>query len=354
MKSVLILHAYSAENLGDGLLVAETLKAVRAAFDDEAIEAVVLASYPESFESIPGVRFVRSKPGRFGYPSEYLHALWSMDRFDAIVAVGGGYLRAKSMKEALKTALVHGPQLLAAAWRAPRRAVYLPQSIGPAHFGSRLILRGVLRRMQKVFLRDDRSIEEMGLPNALRAADLAAGRMSERGVSLAVADVPVLSVRHVNGRLPGGLLPLANSIGTYDSYIQSTVRSNDDRPATSELTYRRLIPRPEMMGSAAEPRVVVAVRLHAALMALAAGHYVVHLAYERKGFGAFGDLDIPEFVHNVNSFDQEKVLAQVHLLLGSQAARAEYNDRLRHSMIKLSGCRELLHSAIRDGSSNAA
>lgn len=348
MKNVLILHAYSAENLGDGLLVAETLDTIRAAFDGEALEAVVLASYPESFEAISGVRFVRSRPGRSGYCLEYLRILWSIRRFDAIVAVGGGYLRAKTVKEALKTALVHGPQLLAAAWRAPGRAVYFPQSVGPANYGSRLVLQKLLRRMAKVFLRDDRSIEEMMLPNSSRAPDLAAGRMSERGTSLIVADVPVLSVRHVNGRLPPGILPLANAVGAYDTYIQSTVRSNDDRPATSELKYRRLIPRAEMMCAGARPRVVVAVRLHAALMALAAGHYVVHLAYERKGFGAFGDLGIADFVHNVNAFDEQLVLDQVKLLLTNEDARAQYGERLRQSVGKSSACRDLLHRTLRE------
>ncbi len=85
------------------------------------------------------------------------------------------------------------------------------------------------------------------------------------------------------------------------------------------------------MTPGARPRVVVAVRLHAALMALAAGHYVVHLAYERKGFGAFGDLGIDPWVHTVNGFDVETVLDQVSRLLGDDDVRADYNSRLAAS-----------------------
>jgi len=37
----------------------------------------------------------------------------------------------------------------------------------------------------------------------------------------------------------------------------------------------------------------------------------VHLSYERKGFGAYSDLGIDRFVHNVFDFDPDLVLSQV-------------------------------------------
>jgi polysaccharide pyruvyl transferase WcaK-like protein len=60
-------------------------------------------------------------------------------------------------------------------------------------------------------------------------------------------------------------------------------------------------------------------------MALAAGHYVVHLAYERKGFGAFDDLDLGDWVHSVNSFDPATVAEQVRSLLTDRGTRDAYD-----------------------------
>jgi len=347
LKRVLVTHAYSAENLGDGLLVAETLELVASTFAPEQVEVTVLASYPDSFPPLPGVTYVGSKPGRLGYSGKYLRVLAEIGSFDAIVAVGGGYLRAKTMREALKTLLVHGPQLVASALLAPGRSIYLPQSVGPANFGSRPLFRYLLRRMGTVFLRDDRSVREMRLENAVRLADLAAGRMGDRTGRTDVDDTPVLSVRHVRGSLSDDVVALAAKLGLYDSYIQSTVRSNDDRPATAELSYRQIISRDELLQDGSAPRVVVAVRLHAALMALAAGHFVVHLAYERKGFGAFGDLGLEQFVHNVNAFDVDAVYTQVRALLTDAAARMDYEDRIRNSLSGVAQERDTLGQVIR-------
>ena len=69
-------------------------------------------------------------------------------------------------------------------------------------------------------------------------------------------------------------------------------------------------------------------RLHAALMALKAGHYVIHLAYERKGFSAFEDVGLSEWVHNVNTFTPTEVRAQVEALLHDESVWAEYRRRL--------------------------
>ena len=92
----------------------------------------------------------------------------------------------------------------------------------------------------------------------------------------------------------------------------------------ASLAPRQTVSRDDLMVHPARPRVVVAVRMHAALMAIAAGHYVVHLAYERKGFSAFADLGIGQYVHPVRRFDIDSVVAQVEHLRGEDA-RAQYD-----------------------------
>ena len=321
----LILHAYSASNLGDGLLVSETMDLVREACGSD-VEITVLASHPETFSALD-VTVVDSAPTKRGFNAEYLSALWNVDKYDVVVAVGGGYLRAGTVKEALKAGIIHGPQLVAAALRT-RKAVYLPQSVGPARFWTRLPMSALLSRQHAVWVRDNRSQAEFPLANVRRTQDLAI--LGMRRVSLPFSDSEnmVLSVRYIRGGLTKPVRSLRGLLGDIDSYVQSSVASNNDVPAVQELAPVRVLTAPELMERPRGARVVIAVRLHAALMAIAAGHYVIHLAYERKGFGAFQDLGIPEFVFNVNDFDAEAVAALAHRLRNDVGFRAEYHGKV--------------------------
>ncbi len=324
-KRVLVLHAYSASNAGDGLLVTETVRLVREAFGAET-SLTILASQPETFSHIEA-EIYPSIPTIRGWDRRYLHALRSIDDFDFVVAVGGGYLRAGTAIEAVKTLLVHGPQLRAAA-RSSAPTAYLPQSVGPVRFGLRRAVERRLAQIGSVMLRDDRSMTEFTQANPVRLPDLATVELDGPG-PIAPDPVPVLSVRSVHGKVPSRLFTLAEALGTYDQFVQSTTSGNDDRPATAEFVGRSVLSREQLLDAGAEgfkPRVVIAVRLHAALMALRAGHYVVHLAYERKGFGAFTDLGISEYVHSVNHFDVDAVLAQIITLRDNPDARSQYRQ----------------------------
>ncbi|MGO1411493.1 MAG: polysaccharide pyruvyl transferase family protein [Microbacterium sp.] len=323
---VLVLHGYSAENAGDGLLVRETLELVREAVGTDA-EITLLASRPETFDGL-GVTALPTVPTKRGWDPRTRAVLKNIDDFDIAVAVGGGYLRAGTVVETLKTALVHVPQLRAAA-RTTTPTIYLPQSIGPARFGTRGWVRRKLEKLDLVMARDDRTIAEVGGSSTVRRPDLAtAAVVGGRQPGAEVDPTPVLSIRAVHGKINPDIYRLAEQIALYDGYIQSTVGGNDDRPAAATLSPRHTVERETLMSAGGTPRVVVAVRLHAALMALAAGHYVVHLAYERKGFGAFGDLGISPWVYTVNSFDADVVGAQVSSLLNDAKARADYDARI--------------------------
>ncbi len=342
---VLILHAYSADNAGDGLLVRETLALLEDAFG--AFDATMLASRPDSFAEL-GIPTLPTVPTKRGWDRRTRRVLKRIDDFDLVVGVGGGYLRAGTPVELAKSALVMGPQLWAAS-RSSTPSVYLPQSIGPARLGTRGILTRLLRGIDVVMARDDRTFHEVAGPTLVRTPDLAAASIAAaRTAGATVADQPVLSIRSVHGRINPDIYTLAARLAPYDGYIQSTIGGNDDRPAAATLSPARTIERSELMSAGSAPRVVVAVRLHAALMALAAGHYVVHLAYERKGFGAFDDLGISPWVHRVNGFDIDTVSAQVAALLSDQAVRDDYDARLMASAEKIRAARGDIVRALRN------
>ncbi|NWL13836.1 polysaccharide biosynthesis protein [Paenarthrobacter nitroguajacolicus] len=323
---VLLLHGYSSVNRGDGLLVDESLQMIREVHGQDVVIDLV-TSYPESFQ-YTGLKSYCSKPSMRGYDLDYLRLILSKFRgYDLVVGVGGGYLRFGTPLESIKTLLVMGPQLIAAA-ASPSRTVYLPQSIGPARFGFGRPLRFLLSKLNRVWVRDNRSLEQFGVGEVARASDLALLAMQRRSLPYDNRLTPVISVREHRGGVPQGAVVLASRIGEFDGYVQSAVAGNDDESAVHSLKPSKICTFKEFIDSPKSARVVVAVRLHAALMAIQAGHYVVHLAYERKGFGAFEDLGLGDFVFNVHDFSPSDVEDLVTQLLADPSAREAYDARI--------------------------
>lgn len=340
---VTILHGYSAENAGDGLLIEEAVELVREAFG-EATEIVVFMRYPASIDD-PGFRVVCSR-WRSRTAWTYVRELATLSDSDLVMAVGGGYLRFGRALESVKTSFAHLPQLCAAAV-ATAPSVYLPQSVGPLRFGTRRTLNGLLGRIDQVIVRDDRSRDELSRVATRRMPDMALLGFSDRMATQEVDPVPVLSVRRVSNRAAPRIARLARLLGEYDGYVQSTVAGNDDTRHMAALAPRTTLPRGHLMDEPPVSRVVIAVRLHAALMALRAGHYVVHLAYERKGFGAFEDLGLGEYVFNVNGFDPSLVEAVARSLLESSEAREAYDANVRRATMQFGMARASLVDDLR-------
>lgn len=340
---ILILHGYSASNLGDGLLVEQAIDVARAAYPNAKV--TLAAQHPDTFRLGADIEVLDAGISARGLGKDALKLLRSVSSYDLILGVGGGYLRAGTPSEALKTALAHGPQLMAAAF-SKTPALYLPQSVGPVRYGLKLPTRALLRRLDAVYLRDDKSLNEMKLGNAVRFQDMALLREWRPRETGEVSDRPVLSVRKVHGRLTESTIQLASLLKDFDGYVQSTGAGNDDTEAMTSLSPLRIISRDELL-SGKPRRVVVAVRLHAALMALYAGHYVIHLSYERKGFGAFQDLGLTQFVHNVNSFDPSYVLDQASMLRDSRAFRHLYDEMINTAESAFTGSSDLLLEDVR-------
>ena len=328
----LVLHGYSADNAGDGLLVQETIELLKEVRKDAEID--LLALYPESFKGLDA-KIIDGSPRTIRGVMEQLRSGRRMDDYDLVLGVGGGYLRSGSLVEGTKTALAHGMQLFFAG-RTNTPVAYLPQSVGPLRFGTRRPVTRLFKNIDRIYLRDDRSMQELSSATPTRTPDLA---LLSRKYSLHSEDtpspVPVLSVRNVRGAIPAPVVQTARRLSEFDGYVQSRGAGNDDVSAMHSLGPRTSLSKEDLLSTTGPRRVVIAMRLHAALMALNAGHWVIHLAYERKGFGAFQDLGLSPYVHNVNDFCPNTVISQATALLSEAKVRTQYAqdvERARHAL----------------------
>ena len=325
-RRVAILHGFSRANAGDGLLVDLTCEAL----NDAGIareNCTLLALDPESFAGEPHVLRAPGEPsGRaslklVGSSIEAMASFAGKGRmaaalagFDALVAVGGGYLVTDSLVRQAGVILNHLAQLRAAA-RHPAPAIYLPQSIGPLHGPAGHWTRAALAGIDRVWARDDETMRELALANVRRCPDLAVMKLGRSiaaitpqpaggAVVLVGRDLPacgdyVVRLRELHARLPGA---------------GWAVQADIAGPRSDRAFYRRERLAPDIGTLAAaltQPGgPIVSVRLHGAIAALLAGRPAIHLAYERKGWGAYEDLGLADYVHDARKFDPAIVADQ--------------------------------------------
>ncbi|NHV26684.1 polysaccharide pyruvyl transferase family protein [Burkholderia sp. D-99] len=349
---VALLHAYSARNSGDGLLVDLSVRLLREAFGD-AIRISIVAADPASFPAYDdvaaapvlanhGARRVTGA-ARFVLPvhaNKRLHDLRGLlDRVDLIVGVGGGYLRALNCLEALKLEAGHLLQMRAAK-ASGKPAVYLPQSIGPVRptwpVGTHL--RRLLASFDTVFVRDDRSSAFLAAnANTRRAPDLAvldferhsdtilkrAARSGDgtRHIAFVLRRPPAWS-RSQCARYAASITRLIERVRPrcrISFAVQSACRGNDDAAYYRDMGIQdALVPLKTLLAHDA-PDWVVSVRLHGALESVLQGVPAFHVSYERKGFGAYADLHLDDWVVNGAAFDPDAVADRI-LATGSATA----------------------------------
>jgi polysaccharide pyruvyl transferase WcaK-like protein len=348
-----ILHAFSRKNAGDGLLVDITLALVeKAGFDPASCR--ILALDAESFRDLPRVAQVPGEPR--GKPSwravgagfELLRACGGGGRIANLVkdcrgllAVGGGYLVADSVVRSAGVLLNHLPQILAAG-RAGIPSIYLPQSIGPLQGPVGEITRRALSRIDVLYVRDDETLQELGsITEVRRCPDLAVLRLAESLGSIQVPcgqqTGPTILVARELPRAPhytGNLQRLGAMVASPLWAVQVDV----DGPR-SDRRFLRALDAPDAGDLSAlltlhTPGVVVSVRLHGAISSLLEGWPAIHLAYERKGRGAYEDLGIPEYVHDARSFDPAKVRAQVEALRENPASLFDRIEKRRPALLE--------------------
>lgn len=335
---ILLMHAYSRNNSGDGLLVDLALKLIADAFGKD-MPVTVVASDAESF---PDLSHVLQVPG----PSEktavakvlkvlgnttvmlsgamtgkmnFMDLNKLLPQTTLIVGVGGAYLRAGSVKEGLITTAVQLPQLMWAV-RTGKPTFYLPQSIGPLKEPFGTLLRSQLKHLNHLSVRDDRTKEELGSQiNAHRCPDMALLEIGQK-VPSKTDGKPFSKVYLVARELNRSpeicqayrqkLQRLRELIPHAEPVVQSRGRGNNDVAFYESMgwgTCRDVKTALKEDG----PGVMISVRLHGALEAMLQGCPTVHLTYERKGFGAYDDLGIRPYLHTAAGFDPEVVAAQV-------------------------------------------
>ena len=113
----------------------------------------------------------------------------------------------------------------------------------------------------------------------------------------------------------------------------SAGRNNDDR----QLYARRGVADQAedfglVLASEPAPSVILAGRLHAALEAIAAGYPAIHIGYERKSAGAFGDLGLADYTVDAWTGSPEMLADRVQALA---ADPGPYWDRVGESLDSL-------------------
>jgi polysaccharide pyruvyl transferase WcaK-like protein len=334
-----LIHAYSRTNAGDGLLVdlsLERLSRIGVGSDN----VLLVALDPDSFLE-PARRMKVGARGR-GLSPELgpaaglaftltLSALADrslgaparkLAECDALVAVGGGYLRSVDAVSSAGTLLNHVPQLLFAG-RAGVPTLYLPQSIGPLRGPvGRAVVR-CLRRVDTVCVRDRWSEAELGrLQNVRRVPDLAVLDLAERWDEIDIVDsaggvgVVARRVGHAAG-YEDHLRDLSKRLG--DRAVWA-VQTAGDPTKSDAVHYERLgVTAGGSLMSMLERRelsLVISVRLHGALLALKSGVPAIHLAYDRKGPAAFQDLGLDDWCFDVRSLDSAALNGAVEDMLG--------------------------------------
>ncbi|MGY1719456.1 polysaccharide pyruvyl transferase family protein [Blastococcus sp. SYSU DS0552] len=342
-----LLNAYSRGNRGDGLLVDLAVDMLQEAYGS-AVKLVVVGQDPKSFAKTPGLN-AAIYPHRWEGASLPVRAVGGLltlvagratcstplrnllDEVDVLVSVGGAYLRGSTPGELAKTTLMQLSQTrLAAAANKPW--VALPQSVGPYPRRVWPAVRGLLSRADAVFVRDDRSLEDLGgLANVHRVPDsavLGLANASPPSGRSRTGDGVGLVLRRLSkpGAYEDGVRRLLSLRSDWVSVLQSDYSGNDDRSFVLQMT-GQTVPQslPEAIGDNGV-RLVVSVRLHGALEAIMSGVPAIHLGYERKSVSAFQDLGLKDFVFNARNFAPDAVMEAVEQIIqdpGDYWARVE-------------------------------
>lgn len=350
---ILITHAFSRRNQGDGLLVDLTLEALeQAGFSAE--ECLLLALDANSFSDLrkvrqaPGESTARVTPRLFRAGVEVGLDLVSgvlepaltvgtvariARKAEGIVAVGGGYLVTDSASRQIGVLMNHLVQLRVSG-RKSRPTVYFPQSIGPLSGIVGRWVRASLRQIDRVYVRDKLSEVELSGSNVKRCADLAVLKLARTFQDMRLEQPDPSSTILVLRDLPNapGYIARAQALAANVSDPVFAVQADVEGHRSDRMFYEKLAvpsagPFSDVRANG-PARVVVSVRLHGAIAALMAGYPAIHLAYERKGWGAYTDLNLDEFVHDARDFSPYRVANQVRKL---QADSTEYWHRVERA-----------------------
>ena len=377
---VAVLNAYSSHNLGDALLIENGVQAIRRirpgaeivamaadapSFEGRLEHATVIPSVigsPRDMVRLPSALLAILSGGRLG--SRRLRALRDVDE---AFSVGGGFLQFRRLREVITIVSVHVLQL-GMCRRLGLPITMFPQSVGP--FGGRLTTalgRRVLSWFRLILVREQRSEEYVKriapeLADRVRLAPdlalLSPGRPiaeppTPPRVGIVVRQWWFPAHRDPTGafhRYVEAVAGLLSWLRTNGSPVELVIQSNgplhrgDDRIAARAVVEQLGAPvdivdlEPRESANAAISRygrydVLVATRMHAALMGLLSGTPTIAIAYEAKTPGVFESLGLTEWVVDIVDVTAEALIDRVVALprypcADATAAIRRQRDRL--------------------------
>lgn len=371
---IVLMHAFGGDTGGDSLLVDLSIRLVRDALGPKpsiVIHAAETQSYTgQDFSKmghvveVPGFSgsifdklagCTRIAAGLSGEKFEFRGGFPDLEKVDPslIIGVGGGYLRAGTRLESIKTTLAHLPQVLWAA-NQPVPSIYLPQSIGPLASRAGRRLRDAIERVDHLFVRDDRTASLFMHHDGLRRApDLALMELADR-LPTEARDSGHERLYLAAGRLPRNPRQLAG----YAERIQrlrelmpdaELLLDGDAKLDDVGLKFYRSLGWTGPFRTVGEvldrgPRgVMVSVGLGNSLEAMLAGWPTVHLATERKAFGAFADMNLSHCIRKATCFDPQEV---ANIATSLRFGRAAFWRNLTEARASFADAREEMMTLI--------
>ncbi|WP_181435882.1 polysaccharide pyruvyl transferase family protein [Curtobacterium sp. MCSS17_006] len=358
------MNAYSYKNAGDAAIMLSTARLLR----DLGAESVAIASRYDDGDAYgrlglpvvpPVVAFPASGQGSravrlavlLGASVKAIASIASHGKlgakrlrgdYDTLVIAGGGYMY--SSKRRFNMSLWHSLLSVKFGVAALRNVLMMPQSIGPIdRWLDRVVVEWALKDVS-VVVREIRSLDassrephfdelhvvddvafypglEFGAPASRGKATLRLVVMDwtwSRSVSAVrferyvqqmalLADLAAESGYEV---VIGG----HSSLGEHDQddvqvarRIQALSRSNPSVDTNTDVVH--------LYDEYSNAAIIVGTRLHSCIMALSVGTPAVGLSYQEKTPGVLAGIGHEEFVHSVDNFEPEVLMAQVRALV---------------------------------------
>ena len=324
MKEVLLTNAYRPGNFGDKLLVGKSLELIQS-LGVQSVQVFSLEPSNFSFEKF-GQESGEIKHRNF----RDLRKLEEKQIHQSVAfAVGGGYLRFGEALESIKTNIVHVPQIKYLAENEISFAL-LPQSIGPFNFSISKHLK-YLEKAKWIAVRDDRTFQELKiLKNIWRCPDLITFDINYSQQSPRGEKIGVIAKRTSNAKAIKEYRKIMEARDT-ELLIQSASGGRNNDIDFSDRLTKKVGVSSKSLPTNHEIGVVISSRLHGALYAISIGIPAIHIATERKGFGAFQDLGLQDFLVSEKQLESQSILNLANRLLNED--RERYWDLINQSFM---------------------
>ncbi|MGF7233648.1 MAG: polysaccharide pyruvyl transferase family protein [Frankia sp.] len=353
MRPVILANVFSRTNKGDSLLTDLAVSLL----DEAGIppEKIVLQALDKgSYQGFPGT--LRDGPQRRSKARSGAQALSAIGLalapgrksslrghrpYAAYVMCPGGYLNGRSYGEAAGFSYFHLRQMLQADNQAGVR-FSLPVTFGPMVDPLRIAVRRVVSSWDAIYVRDDYSLDTLsGLANVRRSADLVVLEVARRELAAPTVKIPperiVINAREVS-HLGDNYLPSMTRLRALIPDATMAVQASGDQALYEALGWNHTSF--DDIWQEGQSQVVISVRLHGALTAIMRGSPAIHLAYDPKGWAAFRDLGLDDYVFNASNFDPDAVREAAESLVKSPtsywagiASRLPYLNRLRAELV---------------------